>query len=226
MNFNGAWLGTDMTAVIRGGDGITVYESSNCTIINNYVHHIYDNALTNELCGTDDEWYAENNTYKGNIVDASSGGILICDWEALQSNKDSKPLFKNIKVEDNYVMNTGYGWSHRELDYDWGQAGPVNNGNCSIFFGFPAKTGKDISVSNNILYLSKYALVGELQGRLQQNQRYPITFSGNTYVQNSMGLLAELQSPENYKIIKNYTFNMNAKKTITNVMGDKKGVVL
>lgn len=228
INFNGAWLGTDATAAIRAGDGIVLTNGSDSSAINNYIHHTYDSAITDELGNwfNDNERFAQNMTIKGNLAENCSGGILICDWEALQSNAENRLLFKNILIEDNYLMYSGYGWSHRTIEYDWGQVGEVNNGNCNFFFGFPAKSVSDIFVKNNVFYLSKYALVGGKDGASGQTQRYKITFSGNTYVQNTLGILAQYPPLDSYKYSKIYLFNLYAKKTVTDILGDKTGVVL
>lgn len=226
-NFNGAGVGTDTAAVVRCGDGILL-NGTNSSAKNNYIHHAYDNAFTIETgpWKSDDTRFAKNIIVQGNLTEASSGDMLIADWEALQSNADNKLIFENILIDDNYFMYSGYGWSHQTPDYDWGQAGQVNNGNCNIFFGYPAKAGNDIYVKNNVFYLSKYALVGGRIGGDGQKQRYQINFSGNTYAQNTGGILAEWQPLEDYRYAKKYFFNINAKKTVTDVLGDKTGVVL
>ena len=228
INFNGAWLGTDATAVVRGGDGIVLTNGSDSSVINNYVHHAYDSAITNELGGwfNDNERYAQNMTIKGNLAEKCSGGIIVGDWEALLSNSENRLLFKNILIEDNYLMYSGYGWSHQIKEYDCGQAGDVNNGNCNFFFAFPARSGRDIYVKNNVFYLSKYALIGGKDGASGQTKRYEVTFSGNTYVQNTLGILAQYPPLDDYKYSKIYLFNLNAKKTVTDILGDKTGMVL
>ncbi|MDP4094671.1 MAG: right-handed parallel beta-helix repeat-containing protein [Bacillota bacterium] len=221
-------MGTDTTAVVRSGDGILLARGTNSSIVNNYVHHVYDQGLSVETGPwfNDADRYAKNMTIKGNLVEDCSGGMVLADWEALQLNKDSWTIFQNITIEDNYFMYSGYGWSHQQPEYDWGVAGQINNGNCNMFFGFPAKAGKDIFVKNNVFYLSKYALVGCKEGGQVQKQRYQVSFSGNTFVQNTLGLLTEWQSPEDYRYIKTYYFNLNAKKTVSSVLSDKTAIVL
>jgi len=225
--FNGAGLGTDMTAVIQSGDGILLAQGTNSSAINNYVHHSYDNGITVETgpWQTETDRFAKNMTIKGNLVEASSGGIMVSDWEATQSNTD-RHIFENILIEDNYCMYSGYGWSHLVPEYNWGQIQPANNGNCNIYFAFPAKAGKAITVKNNVLYLSRYALVGGKNGRNGQKAQYPITFSGNTYVQHTFGLLLEYPPLEDFMYSKKHINNFNAKKTVADILGDKTGVVL
>ncbi len=51
-------------------------------------------------------------------------------------------------------------------------------------------------------------------------------FSGNTYVQNIGGFLAEWGIPKSGNDTKKYLFGINAEKTVKEVLGDKKGIVL
>ncbi|MHB8128575.1 MAG: Ig-like domain-containing protein [Mobilitalea sp.] len=225
-DFNGAGVGIDTTAVVRSGDGIMI-NGTNASAINNYIHHCYDNAITIETGPwiSADTRFIKNVTLKGNLTDATAGDLLICDWEAMQKNTDNKILFQNILVEDNYFMYSGYGWSHLEPGYEWGPvAGPANDGNCNLRIAYPAKAGKDIFIKNNVFYLSRYALVGGVFGPTVQP--YQLSFTGNTYVQNNGSILAEWTLPEDGSHTKKYFYNNNAQNTVTNVLGDKTGVVL
>lgn len=56
------------------------------------------------------------------------------------------------------------------------------------------------------------------------NQLYNVSFSGNTYVQNPLGMLMYWQSKVNYKYSQTFINNLNGKKTITDILGDKKGI--
>lgn len=238
-----AWMGGAVmnfgdfgsVGIIRVGDGITIGRSRysagvNNSAVNNYVHHTYDQAFAAEIGPGWDEnlRFIENATVRSNLTEACSGGFILADWSAAHMENYSKPLFKNILVEDNYFMYGGYGWSHQVPDCDWGYPGDINNGNCNILFGFPAKSGKDIYIKNNVLYLSTYGLVRGCPlviGNQCKDQRYQITFSGNTYVQNVGGILAEwvISGADSAK---KYLFDINVEKTVSNVLGDKTGTVL
>ena len=222
--------------ILRVGDGISLGRGQgdigiNNSAINNYVHHEYDQALTVEIGPGWDEnlRFVENATIKGNLAERSSGGIVIADWSAAHSDTYDKPLFNNLVIEDNYFMYTGYGWSHLVPEYNWGSAEEVNNGNCAIMFGFPAKTGTNINIKNNIIFKSKYALVSGKPLVVDNKtipQQYRINFSGNTYVQNIGGLLAEWGLPKNGTDTQKYLYGIKAQKTVIDVLGDKTGVVL
>jgi hypothetical protein len=229
--FNGTWAGFNSTILFRGGDGICPANGSGNSVINNYVHHINDSAITDELEGTlaDDGLYVTNLTIKGNLTDKCSGGITISDWEALNTDDQSRVLYKNILIEDNYIMYSGYGWSHQEEEINSSNSAPgqINNGNCSLWFAFPDNTGENINVKDNVCYLCKYALVGGKQGATKAlTKRYPVTFSGNTYVQDTFGLLTEWQPLDEPQLLHNYYFNINAGETVATVLGDKTAIVL
>lgn len=201
---------------------------SNNTVQNNYVHHTYDFGITIETGAWFDnpeDRYASDTKLKGNLVEKCSSGFLFGDWEALQTKRDSRIIFKNITLEDNYSLYSGYGWSHQERDYDWGYAGEVNSGNCSLTLAFPPKAAQNIEVKNNVFYLGKFALVEASQGANGLNQLYKVSFSGNTYVQNPLGTLAYWQTKDNYKYVQPFIYNLNAKKTVTDILGDKNGFV-
>ena len=222
--------------VLRVGDGITLgrgpdKKGINCSAINNYIHHQYDQALAIEMGSGWDEnlRLVENATIKSNLVERCSGGILVADWGATNSDTYDKPLFNKILIEDNYLLYMGFGWSHLDLDYNWGYASEPNNGNCVIMFGFPAKSGTNITVKNNVLYKSRYGLIGGkpiVAGFTVIPQQYQAKFSGNTYVQNIGGLLAEWGLPKSGNDTQKYYFGISAEKTVKEVLGDKTGVVL
>ena len=224
--FSGSWVGVNQAAVIRCGDGILLAQGTNSVVVNNYVHHLYDfgiNVETGAWFSTKDR-YAYNMAIKDNLVERCSGGSNIADYEALYRRNDSNLIFDNISITNNYYLYMGYGWSHLTPDYDWGQAGEINNGNCSLMLNFPAKASKNIVVENNVFYLSRYALIwGASDG---QTQEFPASFSGNAYVQNNMGLLAEWPLKADYSYQDKTYYNLVAKQSISKMLGDDSAITL
>ncbi len=221
-------LGADITAVIRAGNGILVAKGSDNSVTNNYVHHTYDYGISTETGAwfkDPKDRYSYHTTFKGNLIEKCSGGFGVGDWEALMANRDDRIIFKDITIEDNYSIYSGYGWSHQTLDYDWGYASNVNNGNANLQLAFPPKAAQNIVIKNNVFYLGKYTLVEACHGGDGLKQLYNVTFSGNTYVQNPLGILIYWQSKTDYKYSQPFTNNLNAVKTIKDVLGDKNGVV-
>ncbi len=226
--FSGAWVGENKLDVVRCGDGILIAQGTDSVVSENYVHHLYDFGITVETGPwlSDEDRHAYNMAISNNLVERCSGGCLVGDWPALASYSDSQPLFDNIAISNNYFMYMGYGWSHLKPDYDGGEEDQINNGNCNVVMGFPAKTGNNISVEDNVFYLSTYALVGGMMGPFGQEQEYTVSFSGNTYVQNNRGLLAEWPDRGNYSYWRRAFYNLSAKETIMELLGDDSAVVL
>ena len=216
--------------LFRVGDGITMGRGEkapgvNNAAIRNYCHDIYDQAITAEIGSGYNEGlrYVENVTIQGNLTEKSSGGIALADWGALNEGWDDRVIFKNIMIEDNYVMYSGYGWAHITADFDWGVAGPVNNGNSNLLFGFPARAGENVRVKDNVFCLSRYALVSNKSSDPEQSD---VFFSGNTYIQNDGGLLAEWISPGENGVMSRYLCDENGGQTIISVLNDEAGRAL
>lgn len=225
--FDSGWIGTSNDArVYLAGDGITPCQGTGNSITNNYVHHINDNGITDEM-GSGDDTYVENLTISGNLIENCSGGILICDWPKLFADDQTRILFKNVMIENNYILYSGYGWSHRETEYFSSSSGPssTNNGNCSLLFGFPENTGENIVVKNNVLYLNKYSLVGCSQGTKQMTKKYPVIFTGNIYIQDMLGIVCEWISTGDDQRMQKYYYNMNVRNTLADILGDQTAVV-
>ena len=209
--------------VVRVGDCISVGRSKNIGgvnnfLINNYCHHSYDQGIALEVGPgwEDDTRFIESATIRGNLTENTSGGIVLADWTAFGTGWGDALLFKNITIEDNYIMYSGYGWSHLTAEFDWGVAGPANNGNTNIMFGFPVQAGEGILVKDNVFFLSRYALVSNKSTA----QARGITFSGNTYVQKDGGTIAEWALPGNEGTLTYLPCDSNAVQTVAEVLGD------
>ncbi len=227
--FNGVWLGVDATAVVRAGDGIVHTKGSDGKIINNYVHHTYDNGLIEETGPwfSEEERNANNLLIKGNLVEKCAGGVYVVDWASIHTNSYDLPLFDNILIEDNYILDTNYGWSHQGLDEEWGIPGEFSA--FSVGFGFPDKCSSRIVVKNNVFYLSKYGIVGGkpyVLGDQEKAISYSVKFSGNTYVQNTCGILAEWGTADDGNETKKYYYNLYAQNTVKKILGDYTGVLI
>ncbi|HWR19485.1 MAG TPA: right-handed parallel beta-helix repeat-containing protein [Clostridia bacterium] len=223
--FSGSGLGADQIAVIRFGDGILIAQGEDSAVRNNYVHHTYDFGITTETGAwqEDKDRYSFNATFEGNLVERCSGGLLVGDWDAMQKNRDSALIFDQIAIKDNYCLYMGYGWSHLTPDYDWGVAGLPNNSNASLILAFPPAAGQNISVENNVFYLSRYSLIGErCGGNTEDYTAYPASFSGNTYVQNNLGLLMDVP---NGNCIVNVFYSLDAKEQIAQLLGDTAAII-
>ncbi len=224
-NFDGSLVGEDRMAVIRCGDGITFGGCTNISINNSYVHHAYDAGINIETTPGDseEERYTSNLTIKGNLVEGCSGDLQIVDWASAKDSQYTKLLFNNIMIEDNYLMQSGYGWSHLTPEFDWGDESDVNNGNCNVNLGFSAVSGKNITFKNNVFYIGKYALIRDR--REVYSDQFTVKFNGNTYVQNPFGTLIEWPNTGDIVYMKKYSNNPYAKQSLSTILGDKTAIV-
>lgn len=210
LDYSATSLGDDTEGVIvRCGDGIMIFGDNN-SIRNNYIHHVYDNGITIEGFSASSEisaWKRENSIITGNIIEACYGGLLVADWYAWNKLLNH-PSFNNIRIDDNYFIRSGYGWSHQDTgDY---------TGSLTLYF-HPGSLS-NINISNNVFYLSKYALV--VLSSESEGMR-PV-FSANTYVQNEFGDIIN-RKILNSSIRKDQAYKYNASSLISvdNVLGDK-----
>ena len=125
------------------------------SLVNNFVHHAYEFGITTETGAwftNPDDRYSYNALFKGNLIEKCSGGFLIADFEALQKNLDGRVIFKNITIEDNYSIYSGYGWSNQTPGYEWGYASDTNNGNANLQLAYPPKAAQNVVIKNNVFY--------------------------------------------------------------------------
>lgn len=162
--------------VTRCGDGIAGgYRGSK--VVNNYVSHCYDMGITVEsstwACLGEDGVPAHNISVSGNLVENCCGGILVAAWDAFDAGIEM-PLFENVSIDSNFVMDTGKTWSHRG-DYLLGYSylSPIiinlNPGN------------SDIAVTNNVLY-DCWDIGALVNYQYYNGDDTAADFEGNTYV--------------------------------------------
>lgn len=211
LDYSGSSLGDDSEGqIVRCGDGI-MSAGDNDILRNNYIHHNYDNGITIEGYSADPAetaWKREKIIIEGNIVEKCFGGLLITDWYAWQKNLNH-PSFNDISIANNYFISSGYGWSHQE-------AGVIS---CSIGLVLHPGSIKNIKISNNVFYVSKFSLVQLWSDA--ENKRPD--FSGNTYVQDAFGNMIQriIKNPSNTSEGK-YIFSPYTQvQSATEVLGDK-----
>lgn len=150
---------------------------------NNYMYQSAACGIVFEFVGN--EWLpgtcATGNRIEGNVIERIMVPFLF--WDNVSGNLDGDLkdhiFFQDITVRDNYAMYTYYGWSGdlrftspSNTNYAFGET-------FAFAFGFGGEhvRAKDITVSNNVFYLSNgesLIHMGDISGT---------TFSGNTYVQ-------------------------------------------
>jgi len=170
-NYDEGWC-----TVTRCGDGIAGgYRGSK--VVNNYVSYCYDFGITVEsstwACLSEDGVPSHNILVSGNLVENCCGGVGMAAWDAFDAGIDM-PLFENISIDSNFVMDTGKTWSHRG-DYlkSYSYLSPIvinlNPGN------------SDIAVTNNILY-DCWDIGALVNYQYYNGDDTAADFEGNTYV--------------------------------------------
>jgi hypothetical protein len=174
------------------GDGIYGF-CDGSKVRNNYVHDIDGAGITYEIC--DNQIQSKGDfVCAGNLVERCGQGIRISD--------NKKSTFKKIYIENNYILYTGYGNCHGCWCEIAGIAGPE------------ADTDDGTYINNNVIYLSKDALVYGWQF----DKNLP-TFSNNTFVQNPYGSIVEWGG-------KKIVGNKKALEYIKSILGDRQASVI
>ena len=200
--------------VTRCGDGIAGgYMGSK--VVNNYVTHCYDFGITVEsstwACLSEDGVPSHNIVVSGNLVENCCGGILVAAWDAFDAGIDM-PLFENISINNNYIMNTGKTWSHRG-DYLLGYSYlsslviNINPGNSNI------------AVTNNILY-DCWDIGALVNYQYFDGDDTTADFEGNTFVlnQKARALLFHNITDGSYAL--DYYADETLQQSLSDVLGD------
>ena len=204
---------------IYSGDGIS--HTTHMITQNNYVHHVFNGGIAAGELSHDGDPEAErsediqgNSAVRGNLLEYTCG-ITLINWE-----EQANPLrmFKNITIEDNYVM------------YSSPAGNPEGRNKAHDVIGSLVFTGSDnplpcanenLVIKDNVLYLSKGSLI--ISG--MPKEYYPV-YSGNTYVQYDNGTFA-------YWRFEDGTFGAvparkqsDIEEFVRNQLGDDTGLVL
>jgi len=220
VGFMGAMTHTFLEAeTIYSGDGIN--HTTDMIIQNNYVHHVFNGGIAaGELSHEGDGEDAEiediqgNSALRGNLLEYTCG-ITLLNWE-----EQANPLrmFKNIAIEDNYVM------------YSAPAGNPTGRNKANDVVGSLVFTGSDnplpcpnenLVIKDNVLYLSDGALIISAM----PEEYYPV-YSGNTYVQYADGTFAYWRFDDGAFSAVPARKQDEIEDFVRNRMGDETGLVL
>ena len=161
---------------IYSGDGIN--HTTDMITQNNYVHHVFNGSIAAGELSHDGDPESEsaediqgNSAVRGNLLEYTCG-ITLLNWDR---QADPRRMFKNITIEDNYVMYSSPAGNPKDRN----KAHDVIGG--LVFTGSDAPlpcANENLVIRNNVLYLSDGSLI--ISG--MPAEYYP-TYSGNTYVQ-------------------------------------------
>lgn len=159
------WIGGSDT---RLGNAVQNWKNADGFVIDNcWSYQIYDCCYTTQYAaGTKDDVYIKNVEFKNNLSEYSNTGHEI--WNN-QGSDNTRIFYDNVKVHDNYVRNSGYGWSHQR---------PYKDGN--FYYGAfetPGHNWKDFDVYDNKFFICyKYGLLSRYISEATAH------FDNNTYI--------------------------------------------
>ncbi len=142
------------------------------TVRDNYVYQVYDAALTNQNDGV-----MENITYSGNLIEYCNYGIEIFNW-----NDDGTNIYRNLLVEDNYILYSGDGWCKQRPEYGW---------NAAIEGHDSATPSENYIIRNNVFFEAGQCLL-----TIGSEDKYAPKLQNNIYVQTKGDNLLRWQSIE------------------------------
>ena len=113
-----------------------------------------------------------NNVVTGNLIERTTQGILICNWD-MEVNPDH--IFKDILVEDNMVLDSGVNnFFSSEYETNYCNAVVIQGGPCA---------NENLVIRNNTFAFA----TGVLVHFDQFSKEYSRVFDGNTYIQYAGG---------------------------------------
>jgi hypothetical protein len=195
--------------------------SKDMTVQNCYFHDIGGNGVAFELSPGSS---LEKINISNNIFERCMGSISIGGWE------DNSFTIKNIVISNNYILYDGYSFGYDILELAFG-----NNIKKYSFYPFTSSVNlgpvkyenENVSITDNIFYLAKYALVSIPFGKKNIH-----LFSGNTYIQNTNGVIVNPYMENLYSWrypLGGEKFALNdtqMEDVIKNVIGDKTAIIL
>lgn len=193
--------------VVRFGNGVEAsgdfakYEVTDC-----YVYQVYDAALSNQdtdLNGTYSS-VAANIVYSGNLIEYSTYGLEI--FLNTRNPDIIDHYMKNLSVDDNIILYTGYGWGNQRYD--------IYTPSC-IQMWDSANPAENFVISNNIFYLSSNFLI-----RCGARQQWKPLLSGNTYVQYSDALLGRWRPADDAESVVYQFSDESLEQIIKKIFGD------
>ena len=159
------WIGGSGT---RLGNAVQNWKNADGFVIDNcWSYQIYDCCYTTQYAAkTNDDVYIKNVEFKNNLSEYSNTGHEI--WNN-QGSDNTRIFYDNVKVHDNYVRNSGYGWSHQRPSKD-----------ANFYYGAfetPGHNWNDFKVYDNKFFICyKYGLLSRYIGKTNAH------FDNNTYI--------------------------------------------
>lgn len=190
-------------------------------MLKNYVHDCFDGGITIEFDYFYTPWDSKGMTVSGNLIERCVSGVLVGEHgEDTEAGNAGKIKFSGVKITDNYIMYSGYGWSSSKNYHTW--IDEKYDGNAITWWDGPIWNNGG-TVSGNVLYKAKHSLV-----QFGAIGKYRPVFSGNVYAQHNNGIIAYIPPTKEIKgkvALRNIDKSMS-KVIVQDYLGDKTAKVL
>lgn len=176
--------------------------SSDCTVKNNYLHDIDGGGIVFELGGDiSDRVPFVGNTICGNLIERCGDPIYIRNNDP---DEVVEAAFGEMMIDDNYIIDTGYGWYENQPSYINPAFYTGHSQNALNYYGDIVENEK-ISVTNNIFCRAYHGLMYFSPGNdipVFENSNILVQNYGKTIMEDSGAMIKATQPDEIQKGLK------------------------
>ena len=149
---------------------------SNCTVQNNYIHDVDGGGIVFELGGDISERVPfTGNVILGNLIERCGDPLYIRNND---QDEEIAAAFGEMKIDNNYIIDTGYGWYENQPSYINPAFYNGHSRNALNYYGDIAENST-INITNNIFCRAYHSLL-----YFTPSSDTPICEGSNIYVQN------------------------------------------
>jgi hypothetical protein len=207
-----SYLGNDLNylagrrgEVTRFGNAIEIYGGcKNYTVDNCYIYQIYDAGITHQITTNGKKIEFNDITYKNNLVEYC---VYSIEYFLEMTDGDTQSYMKNIKMHDNVLRFSGYGWGQQRHN----KHTPAHVKGWSY-----TNVAYDYEVYNNVFDRSAFRLLH----LVALKDEYCPTMHDNTYIQNAGGMIGQYGGNEKAEPQIEF-FDEDIVSKITNIFKDK-----
>ena len=166
------------------GGGMLLF-GSNVTGRNNYLHDCESKGIAVVINGSSHASLERINVLaEGNVVERCGSGIYMM-VEFIPAG--GKVRFENIRLQNNWFINSGYGWCSYTDVWDGTAIGSLGEHQEAMTINNITLTG-EVRIANNLFYRSTGPMISYYGKDFSADAKVP-TMSSNTYVQEADHLL-------------------------------------
>lgn len=150
--------------------------ASDCTVQNNYIHDVDGGGIVLELGGDIAERVPfEGNVFQGNLIERCGDPLYIRNNDP---DEEVEAAFGEMKIDNNYIIDTGYGWYENQPSYINPAFYEGHSQNALNYYGEIAGDEQLVHVTNNIFCRAYHGLL-----YFSPSSEIPSCEDNNIYVQ-------------------------------------------